>query len=87
MSQEGWKRRILSLHGCVDNNLEEQLIKVLERNSSMLNAEIEAHNMNCKLNRDQRKEHCDSLVAALSKITDALVRIADKFMTKGHDEI
>ncbi|KAA8542052.1 hypothetical protein F0562_023204 [Nyssa sinensis] len=78
MSQEGWKRRRLSSDGCRDTNLEDRLIKVLERNSDMLSAQLEAHNMNCQLDRDQHKDHNETLVAALSKITDALVRIADR---------
>ncbi|KAK9278955.1 hypothetical protein L1049_028537 [Liquidambar formosana] len=78
ISQEGWKRRRLSLVGCGETNREDQLIKVLERNSDTLTAQLEAHNSNCQLDRDQQKDHTDSLVAALSKLTDALVRIADK---------
>ncbi|XP_059641202.1 trihelix transcription factor ASR3-like isoform X2 [Cornus florida] len=78
MSHEGWKRRRLSFDGCSDTNLEGQLTEVLERNSDMLNAQLEAHNTNCQLDMKQRRDHNDSLVAALSKITDALVRIADK---------
>ncbi|PSS07620.1 Trihelix transcription factor [Actinidia chinensis var. chinensis] len=78
MSQEGWKKKRLSLDGCGDTNLEEQLVKVLEKNSSLLNAQLEAQNMNYQLDREQRKDQNDSLVAALSKIRDALGRIVDK---------
>ncbi|CAL5361752.1 unnamed protein product [Camellia sinensis] len=78
LSQEGWKRRRLALDGCEDTNLEERFVKVLEKNSNMLNAQLEAQNMNYQLDREQRKEQNDSLVGALSKITDALGMIANK---------
>ncbi|KAK2974183.1 hypothetical protein RJ640_021474 [Escallonia rubra] len=77
VSQESCKRRRVSTDGSRDN-LEGQLIKVLEKNTSMLNSQLEAQQMNCQLERDQQKDHNDSLVAALNKITDALTRIADK---------
>ncbi|KAJ9676506.1 hypothetical protein PVL29_021835 [Vitis rotundifolia] len=78
MSEERWKRRRVSVDECAETNMEEQLIKVLERNSKMLTAQLEAQNVNSQLDRDQRKDHANSLVAALSKLTDAIVRIADK---------
>lgn len=58
--------------------MEDQLIKVLKRNSGMLNAQLETQNINCQLDREQKKEHSDNLIAALNKFTDALLRIADK---------
>ena len=78
MFEERSKRRRVSEDGCGETNKEEQLIKVLDRNSKMLNAQLEAQNVNFQLDRDQRKDHTNSLVAALSKLTDAIVRIADK---------
>lgn len=78
MFEERWKRRRVSEDGCGETNMEEQLINVLERNSKMLNAQLEAQNVNFQLDRDQRKDHTTSLVAALSKLTDAIIRIADK---------
>lgn len=78
ISWEGLKRMQLSSDDCEDSNLGDQLIKVLERNGSMLNAQLEAQKINCELDRDQSKEHNESLVAALNKFTNALVRIADK---------
>lgn len=39
------------------------LIKVLERNSSMLNAQLEAQNINCQL---------DNLIAAMNELIDIL---------------
>lgn len=44
----------------------------------MLNAQLEAQNMTCQLDRDQQKDHNENLVSALNKITDALTKIADK---------
>eukprot|EP00268_Persea_americana_P010659 TRINITY_DN14347_c2_g2_i2.p1 TRINITY_DN14347_c2_g2~~TRINITY_DN14347_c2_g2_i2.p1 ORF type:complete len:326 (-),score=79.79 TRINITY_DN14347_c2_g2_i2:105-1082(-) len=77
-SQDGEKRRRVSLDGSGVSNLQDQLIEVLEQNSRMLIAQIEAQNTNCQLDRDQRKDHSDSLVGVLGKLADALDRIADK---------
>ncbi|KAG5230408.1 trihelix transcription factor [Salix suchowensis] len=56
----------------------DRLITVLGRNMSMLNSQLEAQNINCQLDREQRNDHNDSLARALSKLTDAIVKIADK---------
>ncbi|XP_061952485.1 trihelix transcription factor ASR3-like [Populus nigra] len=77
MSREGKKRR-LSSDESEDPDLEDRLIKVLGRNMSMLNSQLKAQNINCQLDREQRKDHNDSLVSALNKLTDAIVKIADK---------
>ncbi|XP_042500077.1 trihelix transcription factor ASR3 isoform X2 [Macadamia integrifolia] len=77
-SQEGRKRRRLSTDVGSEATLPDQLIEVLERNSKMLASQLEVQNMNCQLDRDQRKDHADSLVSVLSKLADALGRIADK---------
>lgn len=77
MSREGKKRR-LSSDESKDPDLEDRLIKVLGRNMSMLNSQLKAQNINCQLDREQRKDHNDSLVSALNKLTDAIVKIADK---------
>ncbi|XP_043687034.1 trihelix transcription factor ASR3-like isoform X2 [Telopea speciosissima] len=77
-SQEGRKRRRLSTDVGSEATLPDQLIEVLERNSKMLTAQLEAQNINCQLDRNQRKDHADSLVSVLSKLADALGRIADK---------
>ncbi|OMO94741.1 hypothetical protein CCACVL1_05859 [Corchorus capsularis] len=74
MIQEGLKRRRLSMEGSKDISWG----KVLERNSNMINSQLEAQNKNYQLDRDQRKEQADSLVHALNKLTDALVKIANK---------
>lgn len=61
-----------------ETSLESKLIEVLEKNSRTLSAQLEAQNCNCQLDRDQRKDQTDGLVAVMSKIADALGRIADK---------
>lgn len=61
-----------------DGNLEDRLVKVLERNASSFNAHLEAQNMNHKLDRDQQRYQNENLVAALDKIAGALTKIADK---------
>lgn len=78
MFQEGVKRRRLSLDGCQDINLNHHLIKIIERNTNLLNAQLEAQRMNSQLEREQQKAYSDVLSSALSKISDALSRIADK---------
>ncbi|EHA8589586.1 trihelix transcription factor ASR3 [Cocos nucifera] len=77
-SREGQKRRRTSQDGAGDINLQSQLIEVLERNSRMLTAQLEAQNVNCQLDRDQRKDQTNSLLSVLGKLADALGRIADK---------
>lgn len=57
--------------------MEDQLTKTLERNISMLNAQLEVQNINCQLDREQ-KEQSDNLIAAVNKLTDAILRIANK---------
>ncbi|CAL9094363.1 unnamed protein product, partial [Musa acuminata var. zebrina] len=76
--REGQKRRRTSPEGAEDSDLQNRLIKVLEMNSRMLTAQLEAQNINCQLDRDQRKDQTNSLLAVLGKLADALGRIADK---------
>ncbi|XVF54780.1 hypothetical protein PTKIN_Ptkin05aG0209200 [Pterospermum kingtungense] len=78
MIREGLKRRRLSINGSEDNNW----AKILERNNNMLTSQLEAQNINYQLDRDQRKEQADRLLASLNKLTDALVRIANKLTYK-----
>lgn len=61
-----------------DMNMEDRLIQVLEKNNNMITSQLEAQNINSQLDRDQRKQLSDNLVAAINSITDALVKIADK---------
>ncbi|KAL6182699.1 hypothetical protein ACLB2K_044112 [Fragaria x ananassa] len=81
VSQEKQKQRRLSRDGCEDN-CTDQLIRVMERNSKMMTAQLEAHNKNSQLEREQNKEHNNNLLTAIKNVTDALVRIADKLSTE-----
>lgn len=77
-SGEAQKRRRVSADDGGDTTLQEQLVKVLESNNKMLAAQLEAQNANSHLDRDQRKDQGDSLIAVLNKLADALGKIADK---------
>ncbi|XP_058092934.1 trihelix transcription factor ASR3-like [Magnolia sinica] len=79
-SQEGGqkRRRVSPERGGEVTNLQERLISVLDQNSKMLTAQLEAQNINCQLDRNQRAGQGESLVGVLSRVADALGRIADK---------
>lgn len=78
-SQEGRKRKRFGCDGDEDEtSLQSQLIDVLERNGKVLASHLDAQNTHFQLDREQRKYHTDSLVAVLSKLADALVRISEK---------
>ncbi|KAA3467969.1 trihelix transcription factor ASR3-like [Gossypium australe] len=79
-SQEARKRKRTETNGDEepDNSPQYHLIDVLEKNGKMLVAQLEAQNTNFQQERQQRKDHADSLVAVLNKLADALGRIADK---------
>ncbi|XP_008790688.2 trihelix transcription factor ASR3-like [Phoenix dactylifera] len=74
-SPRGQKRKQTSQEGAGDTK---QLIELLERNSKMLTAQLEAQNVNCQLDRDQRKDQANRVLSVLNKLGDALGRIADK---------
>lgn len=76
--QEGVKKRKQSSSDCQNIDVDDLLIKALERNTNLLNAQIEDQKLNCQFNREQQKDQHDSLIAALTKITDALEKIANK---------
>ncbi|PRQ16856.1 putative transcription factor MYB-HB-like family [Rosa chinensis] len=82
--EEKQKQRRLSRDGCEDN-CSDQLIRVLEKNSKMMNAQLEAHNKNYQLDREKNKEQNNNLLAAIKNVTDALVRIADKLTSHSGD--
>ncbi|KAL4566720.1 hypothetical protein LXL04_030843 [Taraxacum kok-saghyz] len=77
-SQEGCKRRKVSTNEHHNRNFDTQLIEVLEKNANSLNAHLEAESTNSQLERDQRKEYNNNMVSALNRISDALMKIADK---------
>ncbi|KAL3680881.1 hypothetical protein R1sor_023837 [Riccia sorocarpa] len=43
-----------------------------------IQAQIEAHKRNCELDRNQRKQQGDNLVGVLSKLAEAMAKIAEK---------
>ncbi|KAF6169661.1 hypothetical protein GIB67_004053 [Kingdonia uniflora] len=61
-----------------NSTLQEQMFKLLEKNSDMLTAHLEAQKTNSELDREQRKDQGASLVEVLSKLAEALVKIAEK---------
>lgn len=61
-------------------NMGDRLIKQASR-EELLNAQLQAHNIDCQLDRDQRKDHLDTH-AAVNKLTDALLGIAKRFHEK-----
>ncbi|XP_062110859.1 trihelix transcription factor ASR3 [Humulus lupulus] len=78
-SQEGRKRRRMTFDGDGgETSLQNQLIDVLERNGKAVASHLDAQNTHFQLDREQRKNHSDSLVAVLNKLADALVRISEK---------
>ncbi|KAG6503251.1 hypothetical protein ZIOFF_031975 [Zingiber officinale] len=77
-SHEGQKRRRTSPEGAEDNDLQTRLIEILDRNSRMMIAQLEVQNLNCQLDRDERKDQTNGLLIVLGKLADALGKIADK---------
>ena len=73
------KRKRFAMEGDEEGStLENQLIDVVERNGKMLADYLHAQNSHSQLDREQRKEHSDNLVAVLNKLADAFMRIAEK---------
>lgn len=78
-SQQTRKRKRLVADGDEKTNtLQSQLLEVLEQNGRMVSEQLESQNTNFQLDREQRRDHVNSLVVVLSKLADALGRIADK---------
>lgn len=74
----GQKRKRTSPEAAGDIDPQIRMIEILEKSSRMLAAQLEAQNINCQLDRDQRKDEANSLLNVLGKLADALGRIADK---------
>ncbi|XP_066345118.1 trihelix transcription factor ASR3-like isoform X4 [Miscanthus floridulus] len=64
--------------GRATTSLQGQLVEILDRSSQMVAAQLEAQNINSRLDREQRKDQVSSLLGVLDKVADALYRIADK---------
>ncbi|XP_062184705.1 trihelix transcription factor ASR3-like isoform X2 [Phragmites australis] len=78
--QCGQKRQRSSddISGRAGADLQGQLIEILDQSSRMVAAQLEAQNINSRLDREQRKDQVSSLLGVLGKVADALYRIADK---------
>lgn len=74
--EEGRKRKRAATE--VEMSLQHQLIEAMERNGRLLSSQLEIQNTNSQLDREQRKDHANTLFAVLNKLADAMVRIADK---------
>ncbi|GAB2289344.1 hypothetical protein Dimus_023649 [Dionaea muscipula] len=81
MSSIRWKKQRLSTNCCCEkekDDMKEEIMKVLDANSKMLKTQLDLHNNNSQWDREQRKEDTKSLVAVVTKLTEALGKIADK---------
>lgn len=76
--QEGGKKRKRPSSDPLNIGVDNIVIKALERNNELLSAQLEDHKSNSQLAREQHKEQHERLVEALTKITSALEKIADK---------
>ena len=56
----------------------DKLLEILERNSQIMTAQLEAQNVNSERDREERREQANSLAVVLGRLADALGRIADK---------
>lgn len=81
-SQKGAKRRRQSSSEYQNSDMDNQLIKALERNTDLMNELLKAQNRSLEIDREQRKERHENLMGALTKITDAIEKIADKSDSK-----
>eukprot|EP00249_Psilotum_nudum_P020742 c27827_g1_i3 orf=289-1356(-) len=61
-----------------NDDFNNQLFTMLENNSRVLTAHVESQNINSQLDRNQRKEHAESMVSVLGKLADALAKIAER---------
>ncbi|GJU25278.1 hypothetical protein Tco_1163899 [Tanacetum coccineum] len=61
-----------------ETSLNNQLIEAMERNGILLSTQLKIQNNNSQLDREQRRDHANSLFEVLNKLADVMVRIADK---------
>ncbi|KAG6521822.1 hypothetical protein ZIOFF_018955 [Zingiber officinale] len=76
--QQGRKRHRTSQDEVINNNSYRKLIEVLERNNTVIMAQLEAQKLNIQVDRDQRREQADRLLTILDKVADVLGKFADK---------
>ena len=72
------KKRKHAAEDELHDEIKTQLYSLLENNSRVLESHIESQNLNSQLDRNQRKEHAENLVSVLSKLADAMEKIADR---------
>lgn len=75
---EGMKKRKQTSSSPENIDVDNLLMKALERNNDLLSAQLEDQKLNFQLARELQKDQHDRLNAALTKITGALEKIADK---------
>ncbi|GAB2213460.1 hypothetical protein Drorol1_Dr00021505 [Drosera rotundifolia] len=73
-----WKRQKLSPGVSEKDDMKKEIFKVLDANSKMIKEQLEIHNNNWQLDREQRKKDSKSLAAALNKLAEAIGKMADK---------
>ncbi|KAK4410703.1 Trihelix transcription factor A [Sesamum angolense] len=62
--QEGLKRRRQSSIDHHNVDVEDLLMKAIERNTNLLNAQLEDQKLKCQLDREQQKEQHNSIIAS-----------------------
>lgn len=58
--------------------LQDRLVDAVERNGRLLREQFELQDMNSRLDREQKRDQANGLLAVLDKLADALGKIADK---------
>ena len=61
-----------------NDTFSKELCTLLETNTKILTSHIDSQNLNCRLDRAQRKEHTDSLLHVLGRLAHAFGKISEK---------
>ncbi|XP_047962644.1 trihelix transcription factor ASR3 isoform X3 [Salvia hispanica] len=77
-NEGGRKRKRYASDGGGEGEVQHELVEALEKNGRLLQSQLETHNTHLELDREQRNVHVNSFITVLSKLADALGRIADK---------
>lgn len=59
-------------------SLQTRLVNSIEKNCKLISEQLLVQDRNSRLDRDQRKDQANGLLAVLGKLADALGKIADK---------
>lgn len=78
--REGMKRkRPIAEAGDEDTpHQQSRLVDALERNGKLLSEQLELQDKNFRLDRDQKRDQANGVLAVLGKLADALGKIADR---------